>query len=62
MQNIKNLILMSYEIKFKNKKQSHTLNKIHHTTFSKKKKNHTTKIITRSILLKIFKKNDYSYY
>ena len=37
MQNIKNLILMSYEIKFKNKKQSHTLNKIHHTTFSKKK-------------------------
>ena len=54
MQNIKNLILMSYEIKFKNKK--HTLNKIHHTTFSKKKKNHTTKIITRSILLKMLKK------
>ena len=53
---------MSYEIKFKNKKQSHTLNKIHHTTFSKKKKNHTTKIITRSILLKMLKKNDYSYY
>ena len=57
MQNIKNLILMSYEIKFKNKKQSHTLNKIHHTTFSKKKKkNHTTKINTCSILLKIKKK------
>ena len=52
MQNIKNLILMSHEIKFKNKKQSHILNKIHQTT----------KIITRSILLKIKKKNDHGYY
>ena len=52
---------MSNEINFKNKKQSHILNKIHYTTFSTKKKNiyiyiyHTTKIITRSILLKNFK-------
>ena len=49
---------MSNEINFKNKKQSHILNKIHYTTFStkkKKKKYHTTKIITRSILLKKFK-------
>ena len=35
MQNIKILILIRYEIKFKNKKQSDILNKIHHTTFSK---------------------------
>ena len=54
---------MSNEINFKNKKQSHILNKIHYTTFSTKKKNiyiyiyiyHTTKIITCSILLKNFK-------
>ena len=55
---------MSNEINFKNKKQSHILNKIHYTTFSTKKKKkiyiyiyiyHTTKIITRSILLKNFK-------
>ena len=53
---------MSNEINFKNKKQSHILNKIHYTTFSTKKYiyiyiyiYHTTKIITRSILLKNFK-------
>ena len=51
---------MSNEINFKNKKQSHILNKIHYTTFSTKIYiyiyiYHTTKIITRSILLKNFK-------
>ena len=46
MQNIKNLILMRYEIKFKNKKQSHILNNNHHTTFSKKKKNATQHVMT----------------
>ena len=29
---------MRYEIKFKNKKQSHIFNKNHHTTFFQKKK------------------------
>ena len=54
MQNTKNLILMNYKLKKKkkniqtnkNKNQSHILNKNHHTT----------KITTRSILLKIRKK------
>ena len=58
MQNIKNIILMNYEIKFKNKKNHIYSIKIT-TQLShqkKKKKYHTTKIITRSILLKIKKK------
>ena len=50
MQNTKNLILMNYKkIKKKKKTQSYILNKNHNTT----------KITTRSILLKIRKKNDH---
>ena len=49
MQNTKNLILMNYVIKKKLKNQSHILNENHHIT----------KIIIRSILLKIRKKNDH---
>ena len=52
---------MSNEINFKNKKQSHILNKFTIQLSQQKKKYiyiyiyHTTKIITRSILLKNFK-------
>ena len=46
MQNTKNLILMNYKLKKKKKNQSHIFNKNHHTT----------KIITRFILLKIREK------
>ena len=55
---------MSYEIKFKNKKQSHILNKNHHTTFStkKKKKNPHYKNYHTIYLIKKILKNDHSYF